>query len=68
MSKMTIIKGFIRDPLEWAADCQLRACATSDPEARAAFSQLAEEFASAASEIDGLIGTVEALSKHTVDA
>ena len=64
MNEMSIIKGFIRDPLDWAADCRARALMDIEPEAQAAFNQLAEEFQSAASEIEGLIGAVEALCKR----
>lgn len=52
------------DPLVWAADCRAQARSVSEPQARAAFIQLAEEFEVAATEIAGLIATVEALGRH----
>ena len=53
-----------RDPLTWAADCSSRARSESDPQARDAYTQLADEFESVAAEIEGLIGTFEALAKR----
>lgn len=64
MNDLSTIRGFIRDPLEWAADCQTQAGFDIEPEAQAAFRQLAEEFKSAASEIEGLVSTVEVLMKR----
>jgi hypothetical protein len=54
--------GFVRDPLAWAADCFIRANSEDDPEARDAYEQLAQEFQSAWAEIEGLVGTFEALN------
>jgi hypothetical protein len=64
MDATDTVKGFIRNPREWAADCEAQVGFDIEPEARAAFQQLAEEFEAAASEIDGLIAAFEALSKR----
>jgi hypothetical protein len=56
--------GFVRDPLEWAADCSTRAVSETEPEARDAYAQLAEEFESVSTEIEGLISTFEALARR----
>lgn len=60
--------GFIRNPLAWAADCEAQAEAEIEPEARDAFKQLAAEFEHAASEIDGLVSTVEAMFNRKIIA
>ncbi len=52
----------VRDPLAWAADCSAYASNETEPEARAAYAQLAEEFESVSAEIEGLISTFEALT------
>ncbi len=54
--------GFVRDPLAWAAECSLQASSETEPEARDAYAQLAQEFESVSAEIEGLIGTFEALT------
>jgi hypothetical protein len=54
----------IRDPRVWAADCRIQANFATEPEAQAAFVQLAEEFEFASSEIDGLVNTYEALVRR----
>jgi hypothetical protein len=54
--------GFVRNPLVWAADCCKLAVSETEPEARDAYTQLAEEFAGVWTEMEGLIGTFEALS------
>jgi len=59
-----ITTGFVRNPLVWAADCCQRAICESEPQARDAYTQLAEEFTLVWSEMEGLIGTFEALSKR----
>jgi hypothetical protein len=64
MTDTDTTKGFIRDPLDWAAECQAQATLGNEPEAREAFKQLAEEFQNASSEIEGLISTVEALFRR----
>jgi hypothetical protein len=64
MSDTETLSGFIRDPLEWAAECQAQATLEDEPEAKEAFRQLAEEFENAASEIYGLVSTVEALFRR----
>jgi hypothetical protein len=52
----------VRDPLAWAAECSICAGVETEPEARDAFAQLAQEFESVSTEIEGLISTFEALS------
>jgi hypothetical protein len=54
----------VRDPLAWAADCSTYASTETDPEARDAYAQLAQEFESVATEIEGLISTFEALANR----
>lgn len=54
--------GLVRDPLAWAADCATCASTETEPEARDAYQQLAQEFKSVSSEIEGLISTFEALA------
>jgi hypothetical protein len=54
--------GFVRDPLIWAADCSRQASRETEPEARDAYAQLAEEFESVSTEMEGLISTFEALA------
>ncbi len=54
--------GFVRDPLAWAAECSSHASSETEPEARDAYAQLAQEFESVSAEIEGLIGTFEALT------
>ena len=61
MDSLVTSKGFVRDPLEWAADCCASAGFETEPEARDAYAQLAEEFESMAAEMEGLISTFEAL-------
>ena len=56
--------GFVRDPLSWAADCSMRASSETEPEARDAYAQLAQEFESVSAEIEGLISTFEALASR----
>jgi hypothetical protein len=51
----------IRDPREWAENCRARAELETDPEARSAFNQLAEEFEAVATEIEGLVNTFDVL-------
>jgi hypothetical protein len=53
--------GSVRDPLAWAADCSAHASSEDEPEARDAYEQLAQEFESAWAELEGLVGTFEAL-------
>jgi hypothetical protein len=53
---------FVRDPLAWAAECSIRAGVETEPEARDAYEQLAQEFESVSTEIEGLISTFEALT------
>ena len=57
-------KEFVRDPMAWAADCWLQASQDMEPEAQAAFAQLASEFEAIATEIEGLISTFEALTSR----
>jgi hypothetical protein len=54
-------EGEVQDPLVWADDCLARANVEVDPEAKAAFVQLAEEFRAVAAEIEGLVSTYDAL-------
>jgi hypothetical protein len=54
-------EGKVQDPLVWADDCLARANVEVDPEAKAAFVQLAEEFRAVAAEIEGLVSTYDAL-------
>lgn len=56
--------GYVRDPLAWAAECSNHASNETEPEARDAFAQLAQEFESVSAEIEGLISTFEALAKR----
>jgi ferric-dicitrate binding protein FerR (iron transport regulator) len=56
--------GSVRDPLAWAADCSAQASSEDEPEARDAYEQLAQEFESAWAEMEGLVGTFEALSQR----
>jgi hypothetical protein len=56
--------GLIRNPLAWAADCSAEAGTETDPQAREAYAQLAEEFAMVSSEMEGLISTFEALARR----
>jgi hypothetical protein len=56
--------GSVRDPLAWAADCSARASSENEPEARDAYEQLAQEFQSAWAELEGLVGTFEALTQR----
>jgi hypothetical protein len=56
--------GLVRDPLSWAAECSTHAVAETEPEARDAYVQLAQEFESVSTEIEGLISTFEALMKR----
>jgi hypothetical protein len=62
MNLLEMSDGYVRDPLAWAADCSKHAGSETEPEARDAYVQLAEEFASVSAEIEGLISTFEALS------
>jgi hypothetical protein len=64
MGRDDILKGHIRDPRLWAGDCRTQAQFAVEPEARAAFIQLAEEFESISSEIDGLVGSYEAMVRR----
>jgi hypothetical protein len=57
-------EGVVPDPLAWAAECSARAIAETEPEARDAYAQLAEEFTSVSTEIEGLINTFEALARR----
>ncbi len=59
-------KGLVRDPLAWAADCSLHARSETEPEARDAYVQLAEEFQSVSAEIEGLVSTFEALTNRVL--
>jgi hypothetical protein len=63
MSETDAIRGFIRDSLDWTAQCQIQAGLAIEPGAQDAFKQLPEEFQSGASEIGGLISIVEARPK-----
>lgn len=64
MNLMENSKGLVRDPLEWAADCSTCASSETEADARDAYAQLAEEFQSVSSEIEGLISTFEAIVKR----
>jgi hypothetical protein len=64
MDLLDIPTDLIRNPLVWAADCCKAAACETEPEARDAYEQLAEEFASIWSEMEGLIGTYEVLAKR----
>jgi hypothetical protein len=66
MAEIDTTKGFIRDPLRWAADCQALAVLDIEVEAQDAFKQLAEEFEATASEIEGLVSTFQALLRRKV--
>ena len=54
----------IRDPLAWAADCEAQLDFDIEPEAKAAFRQLAAEFQAAALEIEGLVSAFEAVIRR----
>ena len=56
--------GFVRDPLSWAAECSTHAVTETEAEARDAYVQLAQEFESVSTEMEGLISTLEALMKR----
>ena len=62
MDTLETTNGLVRDPLAWAADCSERARSETEPEARDAFAQLADEFESVSAEIEGLVSTFEALT------
>jgi hypothetical protein len=64
MIDMQDLKDLIRDPLAWAADCEAQVRFDIEPDAQAAFRQLAEEFEAAALEIEGLVTAFEAVSKR----
>ena len=64
MDLLDLSDDFVRNPLVWAADCCTHASCETEPEARDAYAQLAEEFASVWSEMEGLIGTFEALTRR----
>lgn len=64
MNFQEISDRFVRNPLAWAADCSFRASSETEPEARDAYVQLAEEFESVSAEIEGLISTFEALTSR----
>jgi len=64
MDLLEISEGLVRDPLAWAADCSIEAGTETDPQAREAYAQLAEEFAMVSSEMEGLISTFEALARR----
>ena len=68
MNERDALKNFVWNPLAWAADCRAQARFRTEPEAQAAFLQLAEEFEATANEIVGLIATVEALNRHKRNA
>jgi hypothetical protein len=57
-----------RPLLEWISACLEKADRDPQPEAKAAFRQLAEEFQLLTEEIEGLISTFEALSRRKVAA
>jgi hypothetical protein len=57
-------EGVVRDALVWAAECSIHASSETEPEARDAYAQLAEEFESVSTEIEGLISTFEALTSR----
>ena len=59
MDSLVTSKGFVRDPLEWAADCCASAGFETEPDARDAYAQLAEEFESMAAEMEGLISNYQ---------
>ena len=60
----------IQGPLAWAADSRACANCEHDPEAKAAFEQVADEFEAASAEIEGLVDTFKALvtRKRSVEA
>jgi hypothetical protein len=64
MDLLETTNGYERDLLAWAVDCSTRASTETEPEARAAYAQLAEEFESVSAEIEGLISTFEALARR----
>jgi hypothetical protein len=64
MNNLEPSDGFVRNPLAWAADCSIHASYETEPEARDAYAQLAEEFESISEEIEGLISTFEALASR----
>jgi hypothetical protein len=64
MNEPAAVENLAWNPLAWAADCRAQAHFDAEPEARAAFIQLAEEFEGTAAEIVGLIAAVEALGRH----
>lgn len=55
---------FVRDPMAWAAECSAYASLETEPQARDAYAQLAEEFESVSTELEGLISTFAALGRR----
>lgn len=53
------VKGQIRDPLAWVADCEAQLGFDIEPEAKAASRQLAAEFQAAALELRGLVSAFQ---------
>jgi hypothetical protein len=64
MEEVNAAENLIRDPLAWAADCEAQAKRDIEQAAQDAFRQLAEEFRAAATEIEGLVSTFEALIRR----
>jgi hypothetical protein len=64
MQEVNVAENVIRDPLAWAADCEVQAKRDIEQAAQDAFRQLAEEFQAAAAEIEGLVSTFEALIRR----
>jgi hypothetical protein len=64
MVLMETANELVRDPMAWAAECSTHASLETEPEARDAYVQLAEEFESVSTEIEGLISTFEALARR----
>jgi hypothetical protein len=58
------VNEMVRNPLAWAADCSTHARLETEPEARDAYAQLAQEFESVSAEIEGLVSTFEALARR----
>lgn len=52
----------VRAPGDWAEECRGYAAKEADPEAKAAYQQIATEFEAVDSEIEGLLAALDALN------
>jgi hypothetical protein len=68
MAAETLAPSPIQALVEWAFTCQAEADHEVNPEAQAAFQQLAAEFQALADEAEGIISTFEALKDRKIAA